>query len=53
MIGALMLFKNKLPQGINILAKQDHFYAVYEKVEGLAVSNPILVNGFKVGQVTR
>lgn len=53
-IGALMLFVGiNYLKGINILAKQDHFYAVYEKVEGLAVSNPILVNGFKVGQVTR
>ena len=53
-LGAVMLFigVNYL-KGFNPLANQDHFYAVYDKVEGLAVSNPVLVNGFKVGQVTR
>ncbi|MBI49088.1 MAG: hypothetical protein CL850_02205 [Crocinitomicaceae bacterium] len=52
-VGAVMLFfgVNYL-KGFNPLAKQDHLYAVYDKIEGLAVSNPVLVNGFKVGQVT-
>jgi len=39
-------------KGFNPLSKQIHLFAVYEKIEGLAVSNPVLVNGFKVGQVT-
>ena len=53
-VGAVMLFfgVNYL-KGFNPLAQQDHFFAVYDKIEGLAVSNPVLVNGFKVGQVTR
>jgi len=53
-VGAVMLFfgVNYL-KGFNPLAQQDHYYAVYDKIEGLTVSNPILVNGFKVGQVTR
>ena len=53
-VGAVMLFfgVNYL-KGFNPLAQQDHFYGVYDKIEGLAVSNPVLVNGYKVGQVTR
>ena len=53
-VGAVMLFfgVNYL-KGFNPLSQQDHFYAVYDKIEGLSVSNPVLVNGFKVGQVTR
>ena len=39
-------------KGFNPMSKQIHLYAVYERIEGLAVSNPVLVNGFKVGQVT-
>jgi phospholipid/cholesterol/gamma-HCH transport system substrate-binding protein len=39
-------------KGFNPMSKQMHLYAVYERIEGLAVSNPVLVNGFKVGQVT-
>ena len=38
-VGAVMLFfgVNYL-KGFNPLAKQDHLYAVYDKIEGLAVS---------------
>ena len=39
-------------KGFNPLSKQIHLFAVYDEIEGLAVSNPVLVNGFKVGQVT-
>jgi phospholipid/cholesterol/gamma-HCH transport system substrate-binding protein len=39
-------------KGFNPFTKQVHLYAVYNKIEGLSVSNPVLVNGFKVGQVS-
>ena len=39
-------------KGFNPLSQQMHLFSVYEKIEGLTVSNPVLVNGFKVGQVT-
>ncbi len=29
----------------------DLYYVVYERIDGLAVTNPVLINGFKVGQV--
>lgn len=52
-LGVILLFVGvNYLKGFNPFQKQDHFYSVYEKVEGLAVSNPVLVNGFKVGQVT-
>jgi len=38
-------------KGINVFKKQNTFYAVYEKVDGLAEENPVLINGLKVGQV--
>lgn len=51
-IGVIILF-----WGINFL-KSKHvfspvrtFYAVYDKIDGLAVSNFVLINGLKVGQV--
>lgn len=53
-MGVILLFVGvNYLKGFNPLTKQDHFYSVYEKIEGLSVSNPVLVNGFKVGQVTR
>lgn len=38
-------------KGNNVLEKQREFYAVYNKVEGLNESNPVLINGVKVGIV--
>ncbi len=38
-------------KGEDLFAKKRKLYAVYHDVDGLATSNPILVNGFKVGQV--
>ncbi|MEQ8908623.1 MAG: MlaD family protein [Vicingaceae bacterium] len=40
-------------KGTNILDKNRHFFAVYDNVDGLTNSNPVLINGFKVGQVER
>lgn len=39
-------------RGFNPFKQTQRYFAVYDKVDGLAVSNPVLVNGFKVGQVT-
>lgn len=40
-------------KGFNPFSPSSTYYAQYEKIDGLAVSNPVLVNGFKVGQVTQ
>lgn len=45
--------------GINFLKGHDLFshkyelYAVYPKIDGLIEANPLLVNGFKVGQINK
>lgn len=52
-MGVVLLFMGvNYLKGFNPLSQQDHYYAVYDKIEGLSVANPVLVNGFKVGQVT-
>lgn len=38
-------------KGNNLLNDQRDFFAVYEKVEGLNTSNPVMINGVKVGIV--
>ena len=38
-------------KGKNLFTTDNVFYAKYENVEGLAVSNPVSINGLKVGQV--
>ena len=38
-------------KGINLLKPANFYYAKFEKVNGLTVASPVMVNGFKVGQV--
>jgi phospholipid/cholesterol/gamma-HCH transport system substrate-binding protein len=58
-IGVLVLLGGiLLVLGVNYLKGFDPFgngrafNAVYDRIDGLAVSNPVVVNGFKVGQVS-
>tara|TARA_Y100000994_G_scaffold129383_1_gene106045 strand:- start:3747 stop:4640 length:894 start_codon:yes stop_codon:yes gene_type:complete len=39
-------------KGENVFSQKNVFYAVYENVDGLTISRPVTVNGFKVGQVS-
>lgn len=39
-------------KGINLFIQQRSFFAVYENVDGLGPSNPVVLNGFKIGQVS-
>jgi len=38
-------------KGIELLTSSRSFYAVYENVDGLVVSNPVTLNGLQIGQV--
>lgn len=38
-------------KGINLFKAANYYYASYENVEGLTVSSPVTLNGYKVGQV--
>jgi len=40
-------------KGIDFFSTTNKYYAVYDNVDQLAVSNPILVNGFAVGRVSK
>lgn len=39
-------------KGNDIFASENEFYAKYDKVDGLAVSKPVLVNGYQIGRVS-
>jgi phospholipid/cholesterol/gamma-HCH transport system substrate-binding protein len=39
-------------KGIDFFSTSSKYYAVYDNVDELAVSNPVLVNGFKAGRVS-
>src|SRR5690554_221139 len=49
-IGLLFWGANYL-KGFNIFKEHRVFYAVYQRVDGLSSSNPVIINGHKVGQV--
>lgn len=38
-------------KGHDYFKNQDSYFAIYEKIDGLQVASPVLINGFKVGQV--
>ncbi|HEX8350553.1 MAG TPA: MlaD family protein, partial [Hymenobacter sp.] len=38
-------------KGSNVLSSNKTYYAKYDNVDGLAVGNPVILNGIKVGQV--
>jgi phospholipid/cholesterol/gamma-HCH transport system substrate-binding protein len=48
----LLILGFNFMKGENIFSKENEFVAAYREVEGLLPSNPVLVNGFKVGNVT-
>lgn len=39
-------------KGQNVFASTNNYYGVYKKIDGLLESNPVLVNGYKVGHVS-
>jgi phospholipid/cholesterol/gamma-HCH transport system substrate-binding protein len=39
-------------KGNNVFSNENDFYATYDRVDGLQVSKPVLVNGFQIGRVT-
>ena len=39
-------------KGSDLFSPNNTFYAVYDNIDGLDVSNPILINGFSVGRVS-
>nr|WP_252737182.1 MlaD family protein [Reichenbachiella agariperforans] len=47
-----MYFGFNFLKGVNFFSNTQQFYAIYENIDGLNVSNPVIVNGFAVGRVS-
>jgi phospholipid/cholesterol/gamma-HCH transport system substrate-binding protein len=39
-------------KGVDFFANQSKYYAIYDNIDQLAVSNPVLVNGYPAGRVS-
>ncbi len=48
---ALFIVGYNFLKGNDIFTSENDFYAVYDKVDGLNVSKPVLVNGYQIGRV--
>ncbi|BDC98370.1 MlaD family protein [Persicobacter psychrovividus] len=49
---ALLYVGLRFLKGINFFSSSRTYYAVYENVDGLVASNPVMVNGLNVGMVS-
>ncbi len=49
---AIFIIGYNFLKGNDIFTKENEFYANYDKVDGLAVSKPVLVNGYQIGRVS-
>jgi phospholipid/cholesterol/gamma-HCH transport system substrate-binding protein len=49
----LLILGYSYMKGEDLFTKSNTFYAVYGEIDGLTASNPVTINGFKVGQVKK
>jgi len=47
----ILFFGLNYLKGINIFTPSNRYFATYQDVGGLVVSNPVMIKGYKVGQV--
>lgn len=48
----MLYFGFNFLKGIDFLSSTNKYYAIYDNVDQLSVSNPVLVNGYAVGRVS-
>ncbi len=48
---AILIVGYSFLKGNDVFSSQTEFYAKYDNVEGLTVSNPVLINGYQIGRV--
>jgi phospholipid/cholesterol/gamma-HCH transport system substrate-binding protein len=49
---AILIVGYNFLKGNDIFSSENEFYAKYEKIDGLAISKPVLVNGYQIGRVS-
>lgn len=47
----ILIFGIDYLKGINLFKPSNYYVAYYDKVDELSISSPVLINGYKVGQV--
>ncbi|MGB4401193.1 MAG: MlaD family protein [Daejeonella sp.] len=49
---AILIIGYSFLKGNDVFSSENEFYATYDRVDGLAVSKPVLVNGYQIGRVS-
>lgn len=49
----LMIFGYNFLKGQKVFSRNNTYYVVYSRVDGLLESNPVLLNGYQVGNISR
>ncbi len=49
---AVLILGYSFLSGSDLFSRENKFYAIYNSVDGLTVSKPVLVNGFQIGRVS-
>ncbi|MFC5285273.1 MlaD family protein [Pedobacter alpinus] len=49
---AIFIIGYNFLKGNDVFSSENEFYAKYDKVDGLAISKPVLVNGYQIGRVS-
>jgi len=49
---AILIIGYNFLRGNDVFSSENEFYAKYEKIDGLAISKPVLVNGYQIGRVS-
>lgn len=49
---AIFIIGYNFLKGNDVFSNENEFYAQYDKVDGLAISKPVLVNGYQIGRVS-
>jgi len=50
---AILILGYSYLSGNDVFSSSNKYYAVYNSVDGLSVSKPVLVNGFQIGKVSK
>ena len=51
--GALLYYGFNYLKGVDFFSPTNKYYVIYETVDGLNRSNPVIINGLTVGRVSR
>lgn len=48
----ILYFGFNFLKGIDLFKKTNNYYALYDNIDGLTISNPVVINGLSVGRVS-